>query len=161
MFETRCKMVLRAHVVDDPALHGSGETRRALVWVAVDRPKGRQDRFLVVAWGDKADEVNEQVMRGQLVDVDGSCRINEWRDRSLKEHVTVEVHADLVRPVYKDAPGASTSLEEPAGRPSADAEHALGQEEGRAMDTLEGSNSVDAGRELASPAANAREDLPW
>ena len=160
-FETRCKIQLRAHVLDDPALYVTGDIRRAVVSVAVDRPKGKSDKFLVVAWAEKADQLNEQVMRGQLIDIDGSCRINQWFDRNQKEHLTVEVHADIFRPVYKDAPSAVPELDAPAAGPPPEAETMPTHGSGTVEDIPPPASRRVPDPRTASLAANAREDLPW
>ena len=154
-FETFCKVKLRARVATDPELHGAGKTQRAIFAAVVDRPNAKEDRLYVVAWGERAEEVNEKVMRGQLVDVTGSGRVNEW-EYDGRHHVRLEVHADTVQPVYKEVRPAAGPPED--SRQSA-ASPGTSEPAGEAPAPRAGSQHSEA--MSRAPSGNVGDDLPW
>lgn len=147
-FETYCKVSLRGRVAVDPELLVTGRSQRAIFVVLIERPRDRADRLYVVAWDERAEEVNEKIVRGQLVDVSGSARINEWEHEG-KRHVRLEVHADIVRLVPKDVSSPAPSAASLQG------------EAAPIRDELAASGLPAEPREIRRPASNVGDDLPW
>lgn len=80
--------------------------------------KQETEWFRVSAWRKQAESCNQFLTKGQRVYVEGSLRTRTWEDRDGQRRVTLEVNADRVLFLDKQAlaplPGEEVSMEGPA-----------------------------------------------
>jgi len=79
--------------------------------------KQETEWFRVSAWRKQAESCNQFLTKGQRVYVEGSLRTRSWEDRDGQKRVTLEVNADRVLFLDKQAlaalPGEETPVETP------------------------------------------------
>jgi single-strand DNA-binding protein len=88
------------------------------VYTASDGERKQETEwFRVSAWRKQAESCNQFLTKGQRVYVEGSLRTRTWEDRDGQRRVTLEVNADRVLFLDKQAlaplPGEETSMEGP------------------------------------------------
>ena len=80
--------------------------------------KQETEWFRVSAWRKQAESCNQFLTKGQRVYVEGSLRTRTWEDRDGQRRVTLEVNADRVLFLDKQAvaplPGEEIPVESPA-----------------------------------------------
>ena len=80
--------------------------------------KQETEWFRVSAWRKQAESCNQFLTKGQRVYVEGSLRTRTWEDRDGQRRVTLEVNADRVLFLDKQAvaplPGEEVPMESPA-----------------------------------------------
>jgi single-strand DNA-binding protein len=89
--------------------------------------------FTVVAWKKQAESCNQFLTKGQRVYVEGSLRTRSWEGRDGQKRVTVEVIANRVlfldRQAVAPLPGEETPTEAPAEAPAGVGEEELAPED--------------------------------
>ncbi|MBN2463513.1 MAG: single-stranded DNA-binding protein [Dehalococcoidia bacterium] len=88
------------------------------VYTASDGERKQETEwFRVSAWRKQAESCNQFLTKGQRVYVEGSLRTRTWEDREGQKRVTLEVNADRVLFLDKQAlaplPGEEISVEGP------------------------------------------------
>lgn len=88
------------------------------VYTASDGERKQETEwFRVSAWRKQAESCNQFLTKGQRVYVEGSLRTRTWEDRDGQKRVTLEVNADRVIFLDKQAlaplPGEEISVEGP------------------------------------------------
>ena len=99
-----------------PVVSFSLATNRA--YTASDGERRQETEwFRVSAWRKQAESCNQFLTKGQRVYVEGSLRTRTWEDRDGQKRVTLEVNADRVLFLDKQAlaplPGEETPVEAP------------------------------------------------
>ncbi len=79
--------------------------------------KQETEWFRVSAWRKQAESCNQFLTKGQRVYVEGSLRTRTWEDRDGQRRVTLEVNADRVLFLDKQALAPLPGEEIPAGGP--------------------------------------------
>ena len=69
----------------------------------------------VVAWRQNAEFAGQYLAKGRLVAVEGSIRVNRWKDQEGQSRTSTEIVAERVRPL--DKPTQSSDAE-PAVEPA-------------------------------------------
>jgi single-strand DNA-binding protein len=79
--------------------------------------KQETEWFRVTAWRKQAESCNQFLTKGKLVYVEGSLRTRTWEDRDGQRRTTLEVNADRVlfldRQAVAPLPGEETPVEAP------------------------------------------------
>ena len=80
--------------------------------------KQETEWFRVTAWRKQAESCNQFLTKGKLVYVEGSLRTRTWEDRDGQRRTTLEVNADRVlfldRQAVAPLPGEEAPVEAPA-----------------------------------------------
>jgi single-strand DNA-binding protein len=91
--------------------------------------KQETEWFRVSAWRKQAESCNQFLTKGQRVYVEGSLRTRTWEDRDGQRRVTLEVNADRVLFLDKQALAPLPGEEIPAGGPVEAAEEEVAPED--------------------------------
>lgn len=115
-------VVLAGRLTSDPAMRytqkGIPFAEFALAVKRNNRSENGEDEadFIpVVAWRQNAEFAGQYLAKGRLVVVEGSIRVNHWKDQEGKSRTSTEVVAERLKPL--DKPTHSSDAE-PAAEPA-------------------------------------------
>lgn len=111
-------VVLVGRLTADPELRytpaGTALAEFSLAVKRNGRSDGGEDEvdFIpIVAWRQNAEFASQYLTKGRLVAVEGSIRVNHWKDKEEKNRTSTEIVAERLKPLDKPA---QESVPEPA-----------------------------------------------
>src|SRR5260370_41895813 len=122
-----------------------------------DRNGERQKRtewHRKVAWGKKAEFVQQYLKKGSLIYVEGSLRSSEWQDKEGRKRTKVEIIASEFRFIGEKREGAAAAGASGSAGGAARSGEDLDQA-GHAAEALGGGGGAPAGPEISD------EDIPF
>jgi single-strand DNA-binding protein len=91
--------------------------------------KQETEWFRVTAWRKQAESCNQFLTKGKLVYVEGSLRTRTWEDRDGQRRTTLEVNADRVLFLDRQAVAPLPGEEAPGEAPAEAGEEEVGPED--------------------------------